>query len=98
MATTNAMQETAGSSEGRVELLAFQHESDCTRCGGLMVQDFCTDLLTGKGGLDCPTKRCVQCGDIVDPVIRWNRHLQQMAGAAREMKVTGQALHGQVSA
>lgn len=62
-----------------------------------MVPDFCTDLLNGSGSLDCTTKRCVQCGDIVDPVIRLNRHLQQLAGATRELKVDS-FIHAQVSA
>jgi hypothetical protein len=63
-----------------------------------MVRDFCTDLLSGNGGFDCSTRRCVQCGDVVDPVIRWNRHLQQLAGAGREMNALNQALHRQPSA
>ena len=98
MATTNAMQEPSGHNESRVEFSTLHHESNCTRCGGLMVRDFCPDLLTGKGGLDCSTRRCVQCGDVVDPVIRWNRHLQQKAGAAQEMKTVKPVLQGQVSA
>ena len=96
-ATTNTLQRQAGQIEGRAEFSSFSQESNCTRCGGLLVRDFCTDLLSGKDGLDCPTQRCVQCGDVVDPVIRWNRHLQQMAGAGREMNTLTQALHRQLS-
>ena len=36
----------------------------CSRCGGLMVMDQLIDL---------PSERCVQCGDVVDPVILLNR-------------------------
>ncbi len=97
MATTNAVQETAGQDESQVEFLTLQHESNCTRCGGLMVRDFCTDLLSGKSRLDCASRRCVQCGDIVDPVIRWNRHLQQMTEAARLLKTAGPIYHVHVS-
>ena len=97
MATTNALQGQPEQNEVRVDLPAFRQESECIRCGGLMVGDFCTDLLSGKGGLDCPTRRCVQCGDVVDPVIRWNRHLQhhlqQLAGTGREITVSNQAVH-----
>ena len=97
MATTNALQGQAEQNGSRVEFSSFSHESNCTRCGGLMVRDFCTDLLSGKGGLDCPTRRCVQCGDVVDPVIRWNRHLQQLAEAGRQIHAPNQALHRQPS-
>ena len=86
MATTNPLQEQT--EQSRVDFSCFSQESNCTRCGGLMVRDFCTDLLSGKEGLDCPTRRCVQCGDVVDPVIRWNRHLQQLAGTGREINRT----------
>jgi hypothetical protein len=94
MAAQHATEEIVGRSETRVEVLKFRQESSCTRCGGLMVPEFCTDLLNGSGSLDCSTLRCVQCGDVVDPVIRWNRHLQQ-AGAGREMNTLNQALHRQ---
>ncbi len=97
MATTNALQGQAGQTESRVEFSSLSQESSCTRCGGLMVRDFCTDLPSGQDGLDCPTRRCVQCGDVVDPVIRWNRHLQQLAGPGREMNTLTQALHRQLS-
>ena len=97
MAAQHATEEIVGRSETRVEV-PVPAESSCTRCGGLMVPDFCTDLLNGSGSLDCSTLRCVQCGDIVDPVIRWNRHLQRLAGAARELKVVGQFSHAQVPA
>ena len=30
---------------------AAQHESTCTRCGGLMVQDFCLDVLGQHRGV-----------------------------------------------
>ena len=98
MATKHAVQHHETRSESRVEFLNFGHESHCTRCGGFMVPDFCTDLLNGSGSLDCSIRRCVQCGDIVDPVIRLNRHLQQSAGVARKSKFVGPFSHTQVSA
>ena len=94
MASTNALQRQAEQNERPIDRSSVSQESNCTRCGGLMVRDFCTDLLSGQDGLDGPTRRCVQCGDVVDPVIRWNRHLQQ-AGAGREMNTLNQALHRQ---
>lgn len=55
-----------------------QQESICSRCGGLMVSDFCMDLLNSTGELDFAAKRCVQCGEVVDPVILRNRETQQV--------------------
>ncbi|MDP1948724.1 MAG: hypothetical protein Q8L77_14625 [Nitrospirota bacterium] len=51
----------------------IQHHSTCSRCGGLMVSDFCMDLLNSTGELEFAAKRCVQCGEVVDPVILRNR-------------------------
>jgi len=51
--------------------------SICLRCGGLMVNEVSLDLLNGSSELECATKRCVQCGDILDPVILRNRRIRQ---------------------
>ena len=56
---------------------AAPHESICTRCGGLMVSDFCLDVLGNIGEAEFTGKRCVQCGEVVDPVILSNRQLRQ---------------------
>ena len=56
---------------------AIQHESMCARCGGLMVHDFCLDVLTSIGESKFDAKRCVQCGEVVDPVILRNRGSRQ---------------------
>ena len=56
---------------------AVPHESTCARCGGLMVHDFCLDLLGNIGESEFAAKRCVQCGEVVDPVILRNRGAQQ---------------------
>lgn len=54
-----------------------QHESICIRCGGLMVTDFCMDVLFCIGETEFAARRCIQCGEIVDPVILRNRGVQQ---------------------
>lgn len=51
--------------------------SSCLRCGGFMVKEVSTDLLNSTGELECVTTRCVQCGDIVEPVILRNRSIRQ---------------------
>ncbi len=44
------------------------HRTDrCSRCGGLMVAEWCEDLS------DYTAQRCVQCGEVIDPVILSNR-------------------------
>jgi formate dehydrogenase maturation protein FdhE len=44
------------------------HSTDrCPRCGGLMVAEWCQDLSDYSG------QRCVQCGEVIDPVILQNR-------------------------
>ena len=44
------------------------HDIDrCPRCSGLMVAEWCQDLS------DHRAQRCVQCGEVIDPVILQNR-------------------------
>ncbi len=61
---------------------AVQCESTCIRCGGLMVTDFSMDLLFCIGETEFGATRCVQCGEVVDPVILKNRRTRPapMAG------------------
>ena len=63
-----------------VPSVAHTH-STCSRCGGLMVSDFCMDLLNSTGELEFAAKRCVQCGEVVDPVILRNRRTGQEVNA-----------------
>jgi hypothetical protein len=58
-------------------------ESTCARCGGLMVTEFCMDLLFCIGETEFAAQRCVQCGEVVDPVILRNRQLRHDATTAR---------------
>ena len=55
----------------------------CWRCRGLMVVESCFDLVSDAGQLDCLTRRCVQCGEVIDPVILQNRRLQLEKNVAR---------------
>ena len=56
---------------------AAHHESTCARCGGFMVNDSYLDLLNNVGESKFSAKRCVQCGEVVDPVILRNRGARQ---------------------
>lgn len=68
--------------ENHAGFSAVQHGSTCTRCGGLMVEDFCLDVLGNMGEPEFAAKRCVQCGEVVDPVILRNRRLGQEVKAS----------------
>lgn len=41
----------------------------CQRCRGCMVRDHFMDVLNVSGEMDFEGWRCLNCGDIVDPVI-----------------------------
>jgi hypothetical protein len=58
--------------------------SICFRCGGLMVNEVCIDLVNSTSELDCTARRCIQCGDIVDAVILRNRSLHQRPGTTQD--------------
>ena len=46
----------------------------CHRCKGLLAKEVCFDLEDETGENWFWALRCLQCGDIVDPVIVQNRH------------------------
>ncbi len=77
MATASAAGVRVGRLETRAVFSLVNHQSTCGRCGGLMVSDFCMDLLNSTGELEFAAKRCVQCGEVVDAVIERNRQLRQ---------------------
>src|SRR5574342_750870 len=89
-----AMAERARGSQSRNQAVssAVSHESTCNRCGGLMVSDFCVDLLNSTGELECAAKRCVQCGEVVDPVIQRNRRLRQETMTSRPAERSVQSM------
>lgn len=58
----------------------------CGRCNGLLVVDDCLDILGDAGEIDCRVLRCVQCGDITDPVILRNRTQPPALGPKKFVK------------
>ncbi|MDX2251568.1 MAG: hypothetical protein NW202_04730 [Nitrospira sp.] len=58
-------------------------QARCWRCRGLMVVEACFDFAADANQLDCLTRRCVQCGEVNDPVILQNRRLQLEKNVAR---------------
>jgi hypothetical protein len=62
----------AGTQQQSIEATAQSwariHSTDrCPRCSGLMVAEWCEELS------DYTAQRCVQCGEVIDPVILRNR-------------------------
>ena len=52
-----------------------------------MVQDFCLDVLDNIGESEFAAKRCVLCGEVVDPVILRNRGARQVPMTAHPAKL-----------
>lgn len=48
----------------------------CSRCNGLMVVEEGFDSLLGVSETTASLRRCVQCGEVIDPVILQNRQLR----------------------
>lgn len=52
--------------------------SRCSRCGGLMKTEPVFDLVENE--IEFIAARCIQCGELVDPVILMNRSGKGMLG------------------
>ena len=75
---------------------AGRYEAACTRCGGLMVNDLCLDLLNSTGELEFAAKRCVQCGEVIDPLIERNRRLRPKGMTSRPLGRSVQSMEYQL--
>ncbi len=53
----------------------------CTRCQGLMVEDYLLDIQNPGGDLWVRAWRCINCGAIQEPVIDLNRRAASPAGS-----------------
>jgi ribosomal protein S27AE len=60
-------------------------QSNCGRCGGLMVDVQCLDIEDPSGQLWFDAKHCVQCGNVIDPLILKNQSVghRQIQGQDR---------------
>ncbi len=52
-------------------------QPSCLRCGGFMVNEVPMGSMNNTSELECRTRRCVQCGDILDHVVLRNRFIRQ---------------------
>lgn len=68
---------TAGLLEKKLERQESRADSNrCSRCRGLMIIEGAFDSIGEAAHPDFLVRRCVQCGEIVDPVILQNRRSQ----------------------
>ena len=79
---SNVVQEMRPNTEWDRVAVATQ-SSECSRCGGLLVASRYIDLLDDTGQIEFDAERCVQCGEVLDPVIRRNRLCQIAAEQQR---------------
>jgi len=61
-------------------------EQACVRCGGLLISDLGMEMLSGVD-VPLPAQRCVQCGDVLDPVIVRNRQSRYQSPGRSEMSL-----------
>lgn len=76
MATAVALPEKDQKRESPLRWEPLAGATKCGRCGGLMVIEQCFDFMDGTGHVDFMARRCVQCGEVIDPVIVQNRRLK----------------------
>lgn len=67
MATARAMTLQQSIEVATRNWASIHNKGRCPRCSGLMVDEWCQDLS------DSRAQRCVQCGEMIDPVILRNR-------------------------
>lgn len=53
-----------------------QHPMKCHRCEGFLSREYCFDLQDGTGENGFWGLRCLQCGEMLDPLIIQNRQAQ----------------------
>lgn len=69
--------------------ISLSHEAPlkCQRCQGLLVREFCMDIHDGTGENGFDALRCLQCGELLDPLILQHRTLRPqpvLSGRSRQ--------------
>jgi len=62
----------------------------CTRCQGCMAKDHFIDLMESAESMWMAGWRCLNCGNVLDPVTERNRRGQEMAAVVSTAQVPGQ--------
>ena len=61
-------------------------QQTCARCGGLLITDLFMEIMSSPD-VQPPAQRCVQCGEVLDPVILRNRQLGRQSSALSAMSL-----------
>ena len=61
----------------------------CTRCQGCMAKDYFLDLMESADNIWMAGWRCLNCGNVLDPVMERNRRGQGMAAVVSNAGVPG---------
>ena len=61
----------------------------CIRCHGCMAKDHFIDLMESAEGMWMAGWRCLNCGNVLDPVMEQNRRGQRMAAVVSTARVPG---------
>ncbi|MDF0676972.1 MAG: hypothetical protein P0120_21955 [Nitrospira sp.] len=86
MATAVELTKNERTGRNRLERDSIFNSISCPRCTGLMVVEQGFESMLGSSEADVLLRRCVQCGDIVDPVILQNRRSQRGSELATSQK------------
>ena len=62
----------------------------CTRCQGCMTKDHFIDLMESSESMWMAGWRCLNCGNVLDPVTERNRRGQEMSSVVSTARVPGQ--------
>ncbi|MCI0426632.1 MAG: hypothetical protein L0Z46_01285 [Nitrospiraceae bacterium] len=63
----------------------------CTRCQGCMAKDYFMDLMESAESMWLAGWRCLNCGNVLDPVVEKNHRGQEMSAAVSRVQVSGRA-------
>lgn len=76
MAMTVELTRNERTEGNRLERDTVSESVRCSRCTGLMVLEQGFDSMLGNSEADVSIWRCVQCGEVIDPIILKNRRSQ----------------------
>ena len=82
MATTTEKIKTREEQDDIERAMKLLLNQDCHRCGGLMITDLCFDVESNTGEFEIEIRKCLSCGETIDPTILINRqrnaqHIQE---------------------
>ncbi len=86
MATAVELRKNERNGRNRLERDTIPESVHCSRCTGLMVVEQGFDSMLGSSEADVSLRRCVQCGEVVDPIILRNRRSQRASELERTQK------------